>query len=256
MKQQILFILGLLYSVITYCQNDEKILKGGNYYLDPVISITQNNFSTTINKPVNLDSFKGKNYKLTVKSIIDNKVYFDFWEFSNLAKDKEVNGINKDNTYVTTIEEFKKLTSPYYNRIEWRAGFFNVPFKLRFNDFDFTSNVNLGINIGARYRWSRFKKDGFSIEPLFGFGVTAITLDEANSVVTESTNSSAFSINTGVLFHVTKHINLGVLYGFDNLSSKDQNRYNWKYNGKGWLGLGINVSFSVGGDNSGDTGSN
>ena len=43
---------------------------------------------------------------------------------------------------------------------------------------------------------------------------------------------------------------------FDNISKNDQNNYNWKYNGKGWLGIGINVAFSTSNENSGAAGGN
>lgn len=255
MKTNLLLLsLTIMLSFTMYPQEEKTIIKGGNYYLDPIITLTQQNFKTTTNNSLNVNEFKGKGYKFTVKNIVEDKVYFKFWKFTE--DNDKINGIDNSNVYEVTKDDFLKLTSPLYNRIDWRAGFFNVPFKLRFSDFDFTSNVNLGINIGARTRWNRVRKDGFSIEPVFGFGISSISLDESNSNVEESTNSSAFSINTGVLFHISKNINLGVLYGFDNLSAKDQNKYNWKYNGKRWLGLGINVSFSVGGDNSGSAGNN
>ena len=137
--------------------------------------------------------------------------------------------------------------------MEYRVGVFTVPYKLRLSSFSFDANVNLGANLGVKFRWNRRIENGFSFEPIFGVGLASIKLDKDNSLSTEPTNVSAFTINTGVLLHLTSLINVGLTYGFDNISQNDQNNYKWKYQGKGWLGIGINVSFGNQGSNTGNS---
>lgn len=158
----------------------------------------------------------------------------------------------KKGVYSLPLDKFILSTKPLYNRVDWRVGVYTVPFKLRFGDFNFDANVNLGANLGAKIRWNREIENSLAFEPIFGFGLASIQLDDSNSSIESPTNISAFTINTGVLIHITNAINVGLTYGFDNISKNDQNNYNWKYNGKGWLGIGINISFSGQDDNTGD----
>lgn len=169
-------------------------------------------------------------------------------EISNNSS-KVIDG--KKTVYSLPLDNFKLSTKPLYNRVDWRVGVYTVPFKLRFGDFNFDANVNLGANIGGKFRWNREVENGLALEPIFGFGLASIQLDESNSSTASATNVSAFTINTGVLIHITNVINVGLTYGFDNISKNDQNNYNWKYNGKGWLGIGINIAFSGQGNNTG-----
>lgn len=185
--------------------------------------------------------------------------------FSNHQNDKDLQKLmgklsnnsskivsGKKGVYSLPLDKFILSTKPLYNRVDWRVGVYTVPFKLRFGDFNFDANVNLGANIGAKIRWNREIENSFALEPIFGFGLASIQLDESNSSTASATNVSAFTVNTGVLIHITNTINVGLTYGFDNISKNDQNNYNWKYNGKGWLGIGINISFSGQENNTGD----
>lgn len=256
MKTTLFTIVLLAFAGMAWGQEEIVIKKGGNYYLDPSIILTDNLFTKTDKSTLSSNTFKGKNYKLRVKNVVDGKVYFEFWRFSDSIKRKEINGEKEDAIYEVSEEDFKKMVSVYYNRVDWRVGAFNVPFKLRFSDFDFTSNINIGANLGAKIRWYRQQQNGFSLEPVLGIGITGVEVNDSNSKATESSNLIAFSINTGLLVHITQNINVGILYGFDNLTSKDQKRYDWKHNGNGWLGVGINVTFSSGNSNTGAGGNN
>lgn len=252
-KRYTLLLLFFIISLSIFAQKNIDIHDNGNYYLNPSIGWDNFTFTALNNKKI----LKGKDYILRVKDVLDNQVFFQFWKFrGNEELNKQLNGENNDVIYELPIDKFKKLVNVYYNRVDWRAGAYTVPVKLRFDDFDFTSNINIGSNIGAKIRWNRKQENGFSIEPVFGLGISGISLDDFNSDVYKSTNSIAFSMNTGIIFHITDRINLGILYGFDKLSDKDQYKYNWKHNGKGWLGLGINVSFSNDNNNNSTSGKN
>ncbi len=259
MKKIYLLLIISTFSASIFSQ-EKQILKDGNYYLDFAIDLNKLQTSDKSSEDFfkNSDYFKGSNYTLSVKSIIDNQVNFKFFHFNNPKLNIVINGdADKDVTvYSLPLEDFKNIVSPLYNRVDWRVGIYTVPFKLRFGDFDFDSNVNLGTNIGCKIRIYRKIENGFSIEPIIGIGLASIKMDNGNSKIESPTNVGAFTVNTGVLFHMNSSINVGFTYGFDNLSNNDQKTYDWKYDGNGWLGIGINVAFSKDAKNTGSDSKN
>lgn len=258
-----------MFSVGMALGQENDIKKDGNYYFNYISmeDLKSLKSESKTAKSKGIDSVRelvnGNKYRITVNNVKDNKVYFRFWKFIDLKKNKIVNDAQtkQDNSkviYVMSLTNFKDNTKILYNRIDWRVGVYTIPFKLRLSSFNFDANVNLGANLGAKIRWDREVEGGLSLEPILGFGLASIKLDESNSKVAESsnTNISAFTINTGLLVHVTKSINVGFTFGFDYLSKNDQDNYDWKYNGKGWLGIGINVAFSNQKDNTRNEGNN
>lgn len=265
-------------------QENGNTIKRGNYYFNyPTTTDLENlefdeKLKENTKKDDILKSIAGSKYRIEVTKVEDGIVYFIFGKFvKDSVTERTINNPNysfpkqdsiwiksgKSNhkksdkvTYLLPLDDFKKNTEILYNRVDWRVGFFTIPYKLRFSDFSFDANVNIGVSLGAKIRCFREKENGIAFEPVLGIGVTGISLNDANSQVLETTNSFAFSINTGLLIHITEHINLGVLYGFDNLSANDQTKYDWRHNGNGWLGLGINVTFSTGKNNTGAKASN
>lgn len=223
----------------------KELVVNGNYFLDNSINIESIDTKSNNLFLSNIETFKGKRYRLSVKAIEDRLVYFRFWEFNNdTTLNKSINGKSNSIVYDLPLNDFNRLVSPLYDRIEWRVGAYTVPFKLRFGEFNFDSNVNLGTNLGAKIRCNREVENGLAFEPIIGFGLASIKMDDTNSKALTATNISAFTLNTGVLFHINSSINLGLTWGYDWISHNDQINYNWKHNGKGWLGIGINVAFT------------
>ena len=227
----------------------ETIVQNGNYFFKNYLP--SNNAQANKLKPgvaaapINyMTNNAGNHYNVTVQAISGDLITFKYWHFTNPDTNNAINGVADDALFTINSTEFKTMMGILYDRWEVRAGFFSVPYKLRFNDFDFESDVTVGMNISGFYRWNRKKEHGFAIEPILGIGLTKVNVDDSNSNVEESGSLSAFTVNTGLLFHLTEKINLGVFYGFDNLSKKDYENSGWKYNGKGWLGIGLNISFS------------
>lgn len=124
------------------------------------------------------------------------------------------------------------------------AGIYSVPFKLRFNSFDFEQNLNLGLIVGLQFRLNKKLDDKWIIEPSAGIGLTRVNLNNKNSDVEESRTANAVSISLGTLLKLSEKINIGVFLGKDYLGRTDS-EVNWRYNGKTWLGLGINVGFGT-----------
>ncbi|WP_431610741.1 hypothetical protein [Chryseobacterium sp. 'Rf worker isolate 10'] len=251
MKTKIVLLFLLGWVGMAFGQENEIILDG-NYYINRIIgSDNPKQDNKGFYFYANKKNLNGK-YRLTVDRIDGDKVYFSIWRF----KDKELTSKISDTEYILPKEEFMTLMRPLYDKIDWRVGFYTMPFKLRFHDFSFDANINLGGNLGAKIRINRMKKDGFALEPMVGVGWSNIKMDDSNSSATSATNIGAFTINTGLLFHITSEINIGLTLGWDNISGNDQKKYDWKYNGKGWLGIGINFSFSKEEKNTGSKDSN
>ncbi|AZI55571.1 hypothetical protein EIB75_10060 [Epilithonimonas vandammei] len=286
MKTKLLLLLLLWTGVV--CGQETELKPHSNFYFthlsSDVTKLIKNNAITFDNDFKNqiISFLEGTSYNVSIEKITGDEVYFTFGPFPTSSKLRIINNHNyfgdggynefKDNDspsisnnddlkninylYSLPIKVFKENTLPLYNRVEYRVGVYTIPYKLRLSSFSFDANVNLGANLGAKFRWNRRVEKGFSIEPILGVGLASIKLDKDNSIITEPTNVSAFTINTGVLFHLTSLVNVGVTYGFDNISQNDQNNYKWKYQRKGWLGIGINVSFSNQSSNTGNTQSN
>ncbi|HIC8755402.1 hypothetical protein [Elizabethkingia anophelis] len=286
-----LLVLALLVWVATAWGQVTEVKVGGNYYFNGLSKdISSQMESKAKSYDQNLKEkieglLEGTSFKIKVTKIVDNEVFFIFGKFNDsdteiiindhMAKTQSVSDsasiVPKDNrsgnmsnkkkypinyVYSLPLQTFQQNVLPLYNRVIYRVGAFTVPFKLRLSSFSFDANVNIGANLGFKFRWDRRVENGFALEPIVGFGIASIKLDNSNSQAEESTNISAFTITTGVLIHLTQRVNVGVTYGFDRISRNDQNNYHWKYNGKGWLGIGINVSFGNENDNTGATGGN
>ncbi|WP_299889293.1 hypothetical protein [uncultured Lacinutrix sp.] len=174
------------------------------------------------------------------------KVIFRVYPFGNNDLNKKF--VEKDSTLLThSIEKskFNKYTTQVYSNFKGvRAGFYTIPFKIRIDDFDFEQNINFGMNIGFQFRFNREIKEKWLYEPAIGIGLSTINLNNKNSDVEKDRTASAFSISSGVILHFDKNINLGLFYGLDLLGNNDKET-NWKYNKKPWLGIGINIGFSI-----------
>ncbi len=262
MKSKLLFLGMILMNISIYGQT-EKVEIGGNYYFKNYAGYANANskllqIGAVAAAAANFSAINaGNNYVIKVKSIDpNNNVIFEYWTFKDGATEAAINGASKINSYQLPMNEFKNMMAVYYNRIDWKVGLLTIPYKIRFSNFSFQPDVNLGANVSAKIKWSRKLENGFSLEPLLGFGISKISLDDSNSTIDKAGSVSGFTLNTGLIIHITEKVNLGVLYGFDFLDSKDNVKYNWKYNGNGWLGLGLNISLSDEGKNNSSSNSN
>lgn len=190
-----------------------------------------------------------RGYKVSVIKTDSNLVYYRYWKFNgNDSLNTELRGKYNDNGAVFTmpIKDFKQITRPLYPRYKGAtAGAYTVPFRLRglFDDFDFESSLSLSANLvvglGTRH------KQESCIDLSIGFGLTNVNLNEKNTkgTVTENRSVSAFTLSFGILAKPSNKVNIGVFGGSDFLGLNDRD-VNWIYDGKFWLGLGININFN------------
>lgn len=208
-------------------------------------------------------------HKVKIVKVNKEKVYFRYYKFESKKKrsskksdslnlkyvyesdteDKLSNHSGDDfiETHFMSTDEFLNYTEKIYSKFKGvRAGFYTIPFKLRINDFDFEQNINLGMNIGFQFRFSQMIDNRWIYEPTIGIGLSSINLNHKNSSVLENEDrtASALSLSSGLIIHFDSAINLGIFYGYDFLSNNDK-EMNWKYNRKPWLGIGLNIGFSI-----------
>ena len=168
------------------------------------------------------------------------------------------NGKNK--IFEMSKVDFQSLTRPYYRFFRgFKFGAYTVPIRLRLakpkglesNNFEFNSNLSLGANIIGRVSPFRRRENSY-VDLSFGVGLTKVDLNSSNSDLgtgvydsIDVLSPSAFTITSGALVNLARNVNFGIYLGWDFLSTVD-NKANWIYNKKAWLGIGINISLSGG----------
>ncbi len=218
---------------------------------------TNHSFNTNYKNQITKINYKA-GYKVKVINIEPasdgnekkDKIIFTVNKFKTGKVGDSLNKIlyKKANDFIThkmSREDFIKFTNPIYPYFRGvRAGFYTIPFKIRISDFDFEQNINFGMNIGFQFRFNKKIDDRWLYEPSIGIGLSSINLNNKNSNVTEERTASAFSTSFGLILHFDKNINLGIFSGLDLLGNNDK-EVNWKYDKKPWLGIGINIGFSL-----------
>lgn len=239
-----------------FAQSDK--LKGNYYFIPFSKEIKAKKIGKKITNIILNDINNGNEYIVQIIDSNDDEVIFNYMEFAtdkyleNKINNKEISNddippiyVDKEKiSYSISKKEFLVLTKKYYDRFEWTAGFYTTPIKLRFKDFDFEPNLSMGANLGLKIRMNRKRENGFIIQPLVGFGITSVKLDNTNSTKEDASNLTAFTPNIGCLVNINENINFGLFLGKDILADKDNKQYSWKYNKSTWLGIGINISFS------------
>lgn len=260
MKTNLTIFLLLTFSLL-FAQNDP--LKGNYYFIPFSNEITAKKIGKEITK-INLNSInKGNEYIVQIIDDNDDEVIYNYMKFMDKDLEKDINNkvdsiyIDKEKiSYSISKKDFIKLTNKYYDRYEWSAGFYTAPVKLRFKDFEFEPTLSMGANLGLKIRINRKRENGFIIQPLVGFGITSVTLDNTNSNKEEASNLTAFTPNIGCLLNINENINFGLFLGKDILADKDKRQFSWKYNKDTWLGFGINISFSKEKENTAESAKN
>jgi len=163
--------------------------------------------------------------------------------------------------------EFLKYTKPFFDRKRgFGVGAYSVPIRWRNSKgiYEFDSNLSIGSSLLYRISLNRKSEHSF-VDFSTGLSITKVNLNSINSDLgKEETdyanidvlNPTALTFTLGITMNLAKNINVGSYYGWDFLSTADQ-KTNWIYNKKPWLGFGVNISFNNDkNDNTSDDGEN
>jgi|GEM_PF-1994112 len=209
--------------------------------------------------------------KLSVIEVTENDVIYQYWDYSVVkdttimveTKNEDVITVaekdtcvkdstlykkyNDGNVFQMSMDEFIQNTKPIYSRYKGASvGAYTVPFRLRSlggEDFNFESSLSLQANLVFGFG-SRYKKESL-VDASVGVGITSVDLTPQNSSLeTGERTATALTFSIGALINFTQTANIGIFYGVDLLGQTDSDM-KWKHDGKGWLGIGINVSFNI-----------
>lgn len=237
MKNPLIFLF-LLFCVQVYGQ--KKINKGSyQFTTSELIEFSPQKENI---KGTNVPIIEGSKITVLKYSSTDSLVYYRYW----IYKDSNSENYNKYNSSIFTMkrDNFINLMTPLYPRYKGASvGVYTIPFRLRGigADFDFESSLSLQSNLVFGFGATNSSSSSFDLS--LGIGLTSINLNEKNSSVTSERTASAFTVSLGAVWKPAEFANIGLFLGWDNLGAND-NDVNWKYNGKSWLGLGINISFN------------
>ncbi|WP_167617712.1 hypothetical protein [Maribellus sediminis] len=241
MKRNLLFTLFMAVSLMTLGQ--KKLPSGSYAFKESILS----NFSQQKSFDRTIDSMAiVKNHKVSVIKADSNFVYYQYWRFTDDSIRAELNGNKNEKIFVLPIVDFNQLTKPVYKRYKGaRVGAYTVPFRLRGigDDFDFESSLSLSANMIFGFG-SYYNQESW-FDASLGIGLTKVNLTAKNTknTVPQNRTASAFTLSVGGVFKPAPKINGGVFIGWDFLSADDRD-VNWIYNGKMWVGLGINISLN------------
>lgn len=177
------------------------------------------------------DASKGTDAQKTVNNAEDSLMYFRLHkaDFERIAKPVEGRF-----TFGTVILPLKV-----------RPGEKNRDTKAILRNFDFTSEINLGLSLAIRLSRRNAPIKSHFITSL---GITTIPVDanSTNGLITEKTNAAALTPTFGHIFTFQQSgLQLVTSIGFDYLSRELGQK--WEYRGWPWFGLGIGFSiFSFG----------
>lgn len=157
----------------------------------------------------------------------------------------DTNGAQKYFKLSKSIFDDENQVSELLPRNSFTFGALTVPIKLRFGSgkdkdprryFDFTSDVNIGVSAGHKFR--PYRNENFAVNFLFGFSVTSVEVDQETTgdFVTTNTKAAAFTPNASIVFE-TKDFQIGAFIGVDILSGELGS--NWLYQKKPWIGIGL-----------------
>jgi hypothetical protein len=87
------------------------------------------------------------------------------------------------------------------------------------------------------------KKQNAAVDGLLGIGVSSLTVDSTSSKgkTQQPVDLLAFSTSLGIVVEFG-NAQVGAFLGFDFISNKNQNEYNWIYRNKPWISFGLGYS--------------
>ena len=176
-------------------------------------------------------------------------VVIRFWDWeSSSDKVEKFNFTNAEKNkrayfLMTTADFLSKTKRRYSTKPSFAIGTAAVPFKLRGNPFQFSTDVSLGSVAGVKIRMNPYTDENF-YNFLVGFGLSNVGLDSSSTsgMVNQSSivqNTSSFTLSVGGVLEFSS-VQVGVFVGWDYINNND--KIQWSYHGKPWVSLGLGYS--------------
>ena len=283
MKTLVILLTLFVCSFYGIAQSTIDLKVGGNYTFIETQPILMQSSSNTLNIYSNLKKYKDNKletatntyeagHTVRILNIENGIVYFKYWKSRFKEKNSEIirnsqaykakldrhNKYNKDYVenivFSLPIYEFEKLTQQRYDSFRGvKIKTFSAPIRIRGglgskDPFIFEQTLSLGESLSVQFGYNPLKEDRY-IEFTAGVAITQINLNyevydsEGVFLSNESASPTALTIAIGGVWHFAPNVNAGVFVGCVHLKIPDPMLYNWLYNQKPWLGLGVNLSF-------------
>ncbi len=247
----LMFLIFTIGSISSFSQ-----VKNGTYFWKEEVFIDRILVDGS-NDPLSLKTISIRGQKFSVYKSTSAYTHIRFLKYSN------PNSFNYRTYYAipdakgveTRIHYFKVRTDDVKNYAEEYDffgrqlifGVINFPFKIRGivgNKVDFSGAFNIGAAVGLKTRKYSYEK--WSNIWLLGVGIANVDLD-ASSVsmnaeeLDSANNFSALSISFGHMWEYEK-VQLGIFIGWDRISRLNHDRFDWDYQNKPWLSIGLGYS--------------
>jgi hypothetical protein len=185
----------------------------------------------------------------TVIGNTSGNVVIRFWDWKNDSdKVKKFNFTDETEAkrayFLMSTADFQAKTKRRYSmKPSFTIGTAAVPFKLRGNPFQFSTDVTLGTVAGVKLRMNPYTDENF-YSFLAGFGLTNVNLDSSSTsgMVNQGSivqNTASFTLSLGSVVEFS-NIQVGVFVGWDFINNND--RIQWSYHGKPWVSIGLGYS--------------
>ncbi len=116
-----------------------------------------------------------------------------------------------------------------------------TPIKLRNTPFDFSKDIAIGTTFGVKYTLNQDKQA--AVDGLIGIGISSVSVDSftTHGRTLKNIDLMAFTSSIGVVLELG-NAQVGLFLGFDFISNENQIKYDWLYQAKPWVSLGIGFS--------------
>jgi hypothetical protein len=178
-----------------------------------------------------------------------NNVIIRFWKWSdddvNVIPYNFTDSTKKQKSYflMNKTDFMMKTKQRYSKRPSLTIGTAAVPFKLRSNPFQFSTDVTLGTVAGVKVRMNPYTDENF-YNFLVGFGLSNVNLDSTSTggnINQNSTvqNTASFTLSAGGVLEFSG-VQIGIFVGWDFINNND--KIQWSYHGKPWVSIGLGYS--------------
>lgn len=263
MKKILLFIL--FFPLMTFGQNDESKF----YEIQSPIPIRELTEKEIVNNTIGNDFLSnniivpeaGRQFT-KLRQFGNDYFIIEFWIQSEESLKGTLNFATKSiKTFIGGKEEDKEIERKRYFIIKKSdlennckkitpRGYYGpqlavttVPFKIRLKDFDFYTSQTLGL--GLNFKYKPFTSLDLYVNALGGLNLTLVNLDSFSTrgVVAGQpiNNVGVLTPMVGLVFQL-RNFQVGFMGGVDLMNKINRDKYQWIYNGRPWLGIGLGIT--------------